>query len=243
MISVTDVQSTYSNYSTNTSGVLKGAEDTSNTSTSSMDVASLGKDDFLKLLLAELKNQDPLNPADNTEFVAQLAQFSSLEQMTQMNESLQLSLDANTALSGSINNAMMVNYFGKDVAAETNMFNYSGEGDAEFTFMLNDPVINASINIVDESGNVVRHFSLESLSKGMKAVKWDGLTDRGLQAPDGLYTYEFQGENLTGGDAEIIPFFTGTVNGIIWSDGKANLSIDGVPVPFDKITGITEPVE
>jgi flagellar basal-body rod modification protein FlgD len=64
------------------------AQTTNNTKTTKMDASILGKDDFLKLLIAQMQNQDPLSPMDNKDYIAQLATFSSLEQMTNMNTSL-----------------------------------------------------------------------------------------------------------------------------------------------------------
>ena len=71
----------------------------------------LGKDDFLKLLMAQLSNQDPTNPMENTEFIAQMAQFSSLEQMTNMSSEF-------TKLAGMLNSSEAVSTIGKTVDVE-----------------------------------------------------------------------------------------------------------------------------
>ena len=77
--------------------------------------SSLGKDDFMKLMISQLQNQDPLNPMDGTAFSAQLAQFSSLEQLTNLNTYMKQSLDANATLTQSINNTLITGLIGKGV--------------------------------------------------------------------------------------------------------------------------------
>ncbi|MGA9120044.1 MAG: flagellar hook capping FlgD N-terminal domain-containing protein, partial [Bacteroidota bacterium] len=80
----------------------------------------LGKDDFLKLLVTQLQNQDPLNPLQGTEFVAQLAQFSSLEQLTNINSSLEQNIQSNQLMTQSIGNSLAATLVGKDVRASSN---------------------------------------------------------------------------------------------------------------------------
>ncbi len=85
-----------------------------------MDISSapagktLGKEDFLKLFTSQLKNQDPLKPMDSTEFTAQLAQFSSLEQLFNLNDGMQKML----SFQGSLNNGMTAGFIGKTVVAK-----------------------------------------------------------------------------------------------------------------------------
>ena len=119
-------------------GVIKGTSDNTNTPSSNISTSSLGKDDFLRLLLAEMQHQDPLSPASSTEFVAQLAQFSSLEQLTTMNSSLEATLKYNQSLSESINNSVIVNLIGKTVTAQSNEFAFDGVSPVQLTFELDN---------------------------------------------------------------------------------------------------------
>jgi len=96
------------------SGVTNSTIATTSTTSSSQETDTLGKDAFFKMLIAQLQNQDPLNPMDGTAFSAQLAQFSSLEQLTNMNEAL-------TAQNQNFTNllsAQSVNLIGKEVTAD-----------------------------------------------------------------------------------------------------------------------------
>ena len=99
------------------SGLIQGV--TSSSTQPATASSTLGKDDFLRLLVAQLKNQDPLNPMDNSQFVAQTAQFSSLEQLQNMNATLAQNSEWNMLLSQTINNTMATSLIGKWVTAES----------------------------------------------------------------------------------------------------------------------------
>jgi len=113
--------------------------------------AVLGKEDFLKLLVEQLKNQDPLNPMESTEFTAQLAQFSSLEQLTNMNESLEYS----QLYQSSINNAQAVGFIGKTVKATGDSINVKDGISNQIQFDLARDAETVNIHIYDSSDNLV----------------------------------------------------------------------------------------
>lgn len=225
-----------------TSGSLWGLsseEKTTETTDTSTGTGELGKDDFLTLLLAELKNQDPLNPADNTEFVAQLAQFSSLEQLTSMNTNLEDNLTANTSMSEAITNAMIINYFGKEVTAETSSFVFDGDK-ATLNFNLDSDALSGTIKVYDADGNVIKTATLSSMNAGDNTLQWDGITNSGTTADEGIYTYTLALTDANGDTVEYTQNYTGVVSGISYKDGKPNLNINGITVPFDKVNAITE---
>lgn len=209
------------------------------TAKTSLNVSSLGKDDFLKLLLAELKNQDPLNPASNTEFVAQLAQFSSLEQMTQMNENLGKSIENSTGTAETINSAMMVSYIGKNVEAETADFSFDGTDGVNLRFDLENSAVSGKLEIVDSSGDVIRTIKLGVMNSGENKITWDGMTSGGVYADTGQYSFKVTAEDISGEDVQYKPLSLGSVEGIIYKDGKSYLYIGGALVPFDKVRSIS----
>ncbi len=224
---------TYNYGTTATTGEASGSR-------ASMDVSQLGKDDFLKLLLAQLKNQNPLNPSENTDFVAQLAQFSSLEQMTTMNSNLENSIENNSRIAEAVNNAMMINYFGRDITAETDGFHYTGEGAVDLTFNLEGNISQGSLEITDENGSVVRRLSLDPMEGGFTSVEWDGITDYGNRAAEGTYIYAVTGYDVLSNEVAATPELSGTVEGIAYSEGKAYLSVDGVLVPIESVQVIRD---
>ena len=241
MMNVTEYNTQlYTPETSNRESVMRGYSGDEVKLTSDIAVESLGKDDFLKLLLAQLRNQDPLNPADNTEFVAQLAQFSTLEQLTTMNTSLEQSLTFNKNVSESINNSMMVNFIGRTVSAESNVFAFDGENPESLQFELEQDITHGKVEILDMDEKVVRVLPLDELGKGLRTTSWDGLTSLGINAGAGNYTYTVTTYDNVGNESESVPVFIGVVEGVSYREGIANLSVNGVLVPFDKVKQILD---
>ncbi len=205
-----------------------------------MDISRLGQNDFLTLLIAQLKNQDPLNPASNTEFIAQLAQFSSLEQMTLMNANLEKSLESSINMTEAVSNAMIINYFGKYVTAETDSFIYDGESPVELRFDLDSVASWGKLQIIDESGNIIRSVSLDVMEDGVNFFEWDGMTNMGVQAKSGIYKYTVELYDVLGNGVGVSQMFSGVVDGISFKNGVPQLNIGGVLVPFDRVKDITQ---
>ena len=233
----------YTPATSQTQGVLRGNVSGDTQTSSDLNVASLGEDDFLKLLIAQMQNQDPLNPASNTEFVAQLAQFSTLEQLTTMNSNLEESLIFNQSVTESINNSMMVNFIGKSVSAESNEFLFDRLNSVDLQFELDQDILQGTIEILDNDGSVVRTISLDTMTAGLRSVTWDGLTNLGVSAESGNYSYSVTVYDMVGNEQEASPVFTGIVEGISYKDGTTHLDINGMLVPFDKVTHIIETTE
>ena len=205
-----------------------------------VDVSQLGKNDFLTLLIAQLRNQDPLNPASNTEFVAQLAQFSSLEQMTLMNANLEKSLESSINMTEAVSNAMIINYFGKYVTAETDSFIYDGNNPVQLRFDLDSVASWGKLEITGESGNIIRSVSLDAMEDGVNFFEWDGLTNTGVQAKSGVYKYTVELYDVSGNEVGVSQMFSGVVDGISFKNGVPQLNIGGVLVPFDRVKDITQ---
>lgn len=152
--------------------------------------SSLGKDDFMKLMISQLKNQDPLNPMDGTQFSAQLAQFSSLEQLTNMNDSLNKSIDANYLLTQSVNNTMSASLIGKEIKLNGGGISYKGQDNIQLGYNLASDAKSVAVNVYDGTGKLVKSFENENTSTGDHKLSWDFSDNNGNKLPNGSYTFE-----------------------------------------------------
>ena len=153
--------------------------------------ANMGKNEFLKLLVAQLEHQDPLAPQEGQEFAAQLAQFSSLEQLTNINGNLESSQAYDLALS----NSSMVNLIGKTVDGPGNSFEL-GEGETEtLRFSLAEEASDVTVSIYDSTGKIVANFGIGASSAGLKEFVWNGKDSTGLQLPAGSYSFNIIAED------------------------------------------------
>jgi flagellar basal-body rod modification protein FlgD len=198
---------------------------TAQTAASSNSV--LGKDDFLKLLLTQLKNQDPLNPTDGTEFASQLAQFSSLEQLTNLNDAIQQSLTNNSYLTQSINNSLASNLVGKNVTVLSNSVTNKGQDSTDLGYTLPQNAASASITVTNQYGATVKTIQGIPLTAGDHKISWDFSDDNGSKLPQGDYTFTIDAVDESGNSITTQTFSSGIVDGIKYSSSGASVMING----------------
>lgn len=153
------------------------------TSTLSSGANALGKDDFLLLMVEQLKNQDPMNPSDATEFTAQLAQYSSLEQLFNINDSL----ESMGSTSGEVQRMSALSMIGKEVVTRGSDFNFSGSA-IKLGYDLDASADSGSMYIRNASGSTVATMTLAEGAVGQHFFEWDGKDNNGNQVPDGQYS-------------------------------------------------------
>jgi flagellar basal-body rod modification protein FlgD len=188
--------------------VLKAASGTSPSQ-------ELDKDAFLQLLVTQLSYQNPLEPLENTEFIAQLAQFSSLEQMQNIATGMNLLTLSQTAAT----NSSMVNLIGKRVIIEGNELAMDGEKGAEIKFNLQDNEQYGTLLIKDERGSVVRRIQLQDLMVGDNSYYFDGKNENGAALERGLYTYEIQ--DGMGGEFENLKTYSNLLVDSVFFEGSS----------------------
>lgn len=185
----------------------------------------LRKDDFLKLLVTQLRNQNPLSPMKDEEFVAQLAQFSSLEQLQNMNENLAVSQQWNLILSQTINNTMATSLIGKNVKAiGGSIFLPESEG-VEINYELSSPANKIIVEIYDKDNNLVKRIEKETSSLSGK-VEWDGKNEMGTKVLSGEYKVKIKGETSTGETINATHFIIGKVDAVKYEEGNAYLLVN-----------------
>lgn len=160
---------------------------------------TLGKDDFLKLFIAQMQNQDPLNPSDSTQMASQMAQFNSLEQMMNVNTTL----DQLVKSQDMGRTVQMINYVGKDVDVSTGILKFDKNKLTKATFEIDQPLPGAMLEVRDGSGQVIANQDLGSLMPGEHNVKWDGKLKDGHSALPGVYNFQVVGKTVDGQDANI----------------------------------------
>ncbi len=201
-----------------TTGILAAAAPGSNESYAP-EKEVLGKDDFLKLLVEQLKNQDPLNPMESTEFTAQLAQFSSLEQLSNMNENFEYL----RLYQASINNAQAVGFIGKTVKASGDSINVKDGASNPMQFDLARDAAMVNIHIYDSSDNLVRTINCGALDEGKQSIEWDGANEGGDPVSDGVYTFEVSAADSSGEAIAASTYTTVEVTGVTFKGGNAHL--------------------
>lgn len=209
-------------------------DSTTTTSTSAAaamkDSIGLNKDDFLQLFITQLKNQDPLDPQDSSEFVTQLAQLTQVEQSYNTNTNLQSLIDAvNSASSLS-----STSYIGKTVISDGNSLYSSGTG-SEVAFNLSAATTGTVVTISDASGSVVRNISMTANPSGDNYVKWDGTGNDGSVLPSGVYTFSVSGTAADGSSVTGTTYTTGVVDSINFESGTAVLQIGTIQVPMTSV--------
>ena len=188
----------------------------------------MDKDAFLELMIAQLKNQDPLDPMDGTEYASQLAQFTSLEQLTNLNTSMNQSIEADYFLSQSINNTLTATLIGNDVKLASPTLNNIGQEDIEFGYNLPVDASNVSIKIYNEHGALVRTISQENTPNGDHKLSWDFFDDNGNKTPEGAYTFEIEAKDAKGENMNVSSYGIGTIDGVKFGENGTTLIVGGI---------------
>jgi len=196
----------------------------------------MGKDDFLRLLTIQLKYQDPLNPMTNDQFASQLAQYSQIEALNNINDGIM----TQTIVNQSMNNSFMINMIGKDVQSYGNMVTLNDDT-ATLDFQLYADAANVKVRIFDETGKEITAFDAGSLKSGDRKVTWDGMTKEGIKAQQGTYTFTVEATTRDGVSVPVDTMNNGIVSGIVYEGGMPYLLINGSYVSLGDIVSVNQP--
>lgn len=194
---------------------------------------SATKDDFLRLLVAQLSHQDPLQPQDNSAFVAELAQFSSLEQQAQTNQQL-----ADIA-TGQIA-AQRVSYagfIGKTLSSKSDTVTLSGQGAPALAGHLEGNAAKVQLVVSDVTGKALRTIDLGAQPAGPLAIDWKGTDDKGKPLPAGTYQIALNATDAKGATISGYVAVQGVVTGLDFTAQGTRFRVGGAVVdPADIVS-------
>lgn len=188
--------------------------------------SELGKDEFLRLLVTQLQNQDPVNPMDSSQFASQLAQFNSVEQLINVNTSLEALNEAQQLIGTGLNNTLASSLPGKTVRAASNQVMLEG-GEANIDFNLGTAASEVEVTIRNSSGVVVRTETLKNKGAGDNIWAWNGKASDGKSLPEGKYTVEVtakDGEN----SVQATTYINGQVSRVKYTSEGVQLLVNGI---------------
>ena len=201
---------------------------------------TLDRDDFLQLLVTQLSNQDPLNPMDGQEFAAQLAQFSSLEQLIDINDNLIQSGEINGLLAQSINSGVAADLIGKTIESEGNQFYFDGSEETSLKFDLSNVASDIEVEILNPAGQSVRTISLSQLQSGDHEVTWDGKDADGNDLAAGDYTFNVKATNVSGEDVHATTYISGVVERVTYNQNGIFLWIGNTSINMGNVRSVSE---
>lgn len=197
---------------------------------------SLGQDEFLKLFIAQMNHQDPLNPMSNEEFTAQLAQFSSLEQLYNINEQLE-----------SMNSAQDLNsryqaldFIGKEVVAEGNLLSLEEGKTSRGGFTLED-FADCTVLVLDSEGYHVRQIPLGMQPPGERRFEWDGKNDAGVMQEPGIYGFKIAAIDEYGNTLPVGTRIMGKVSGVNMEESEPVLYVGHIPLSMSQVLEMRVP--
>ena len=192
---------------------------------------SLGKDDFLKLMMAQATHQDPMNPMDSQGMMQQLTAMGSLEQLMSVNKNL----DSLGQVQSDIARANTFSMLEKDVTIPGGKVKLNEGLAPGMQFSLPREVATVRVVVASPDGQVVRTLEMGAQASGNHAVKWDGRNDQGEMLPDGNYTYSVKAATSDSEDVPANLFVSGKVSGIRFDKGRHLLKVNGEEVDLKDV--------
>lgn len=205
-----------------------------NNERTSQNKNELGQQEFLQLLVAQMRNQDPINPLDGAEFASQLAQFNSVEQLISVNNGLSKLQNSQELMSSSLTNSMAASLTGKHVKALSNEVHLASGESASINFKLNNSASEVEVIVRSANGGEVRREMLQGFSSGDHSWEWDGRNNAGDRMGDGNYTVEVRASN-EGSRVDSMVYTEGLVDKVRYSGSGVFLSLNNVQVPIGDV--------
>lgn len=210
-----------------------------------------GQQEFLQLLVAQLRYQDPLNPQQGQEFVAQLAQFSTVEQLISINSGVTQQGGTLGELVSQVRglreqqtspNGMALleaaSLVGRTAEANGGYVGLGQDGEAKLNFRLGSDAANGTVTIRNADGQTVRVLSFGEMNAGSNVLSWDGISATGERLPEGTYTFQISASSPSGGNAPAQGYLQGAIERVQQTPRGLMALIGGALVPLSALTSI-----
>ena len=211
---------------------INSASTSSLTAGSAADVKAT-KDNFLKLLVTQMKYQDPMNPMDSAQMTSQIAQLNTVEGINQLNATVS-NLQASLMASQSMQSASLI---GKTILADGNSISLLN-GSANLSMRLEGAAESVIVDVINSSGRIIKTTDLGANAAGIQSFTWDGSTNEGGTAPNGQYTFQVNAKKLNQTVA-VTPLIQATVSGVEVTSAGPQLSLNnGTNIALSTVRGV-----
>lgn len=190
----------------------------------------LGQNEFVRLLVAQLGNQDPTAPMESADFVAQLAQFANV----QLLQGVETRLDALVVAQASANQTAAVGLVGREVVFRTDRVQLEKAG-AKILADLGGAAETVTVTITDDSGRTVRTLRLGAAAKGQTTIPWDGRDDAGRLLPEGSYGVRVAAADATGASVPVEQLGRGMATGVSYENGYPELLVGSLRIQLSDV--------
>jgi flagellar basal-body rod modification protein FlgD len=197
--------------------------------------SEMGRDTFMKLLVAELKNQDPMDPMQARDMVAQLAQLSTVEKLSGIDDKLG-DLQSSSKADIGFTSAGLI---GRTVTADTRNLALTDSKNPQGSYQLPSAVESSQLQVRNAAGEVVRTIATGAQKLGLHQFLWDGKTDAGLRAPSGSYTFDVTAA-AGGKPVPVSTAVSGLVTEITYEGGTPQVVVGGAQVALGAVTSIAQ---
>jgi len=206
------------------------------------DKNQMGQQQFLQLLVAQMRHQDPINPLDGADFAAQLAQFNSVEQLINVNSGIKELYESQEMMSAGLTNSLAASLTGKHVKALSNAVHLPPGDSATVQYKLNNSASKVEIVITNESGREVRRETLQNVSASSHEWKWDGRNENGDRMPDGQYNVSINATNDDDSSVNVLTYVEGIATKVRYTGDGVQLTVNGIQVPIGDVEEVGIPL-
>lgn len=197
----------------------------------------MGKQEFLQLLVTQLRNQDPMNPSDPKDFAAQLAQFSTVEQLLNIGDQLKALQDSDSAMIATLNATSALQLIGKRVVVEGDALDVPASGDLNARIHVNGAGGSGELIVKDEAGVEVARVQLKALGKGPHTIDLNHMVG---QLPEGRYSYAVEMTDTNGDPLDVTTFAVLRVDGVKYTPSGPVVSSGPLTIALGDVLEITD---